>query len=493
MAKERDYNIHVKTPGIEQSRAQLEQLKDTVQGLTNKVDEGNKKQADGYTNAEAKGASFFGKLTGWAMSYLGISTAINAVTKAIEANSRAMEENARIIESQQQSLLRLQFLGDYYKERPELRKEVAAYAEMGRRQPEEVADAMYSLRSKASKLTETQQRDILVQALETGRTDPAMPLNTLIDMYTLYSKLTGATDANRTQNVLQRTIEQAGGTGADVANYMPQFLPLGLSGGLTGAESAGLWAYATTQTASPAIATTGLRATFMGLQGKGSPEGQKLLTKLGIDPAMPFRQKIQILAKQYASGQLSLADAEQIAGREGASIMLSLAQNPAAMEATIGSVVAADTGNMDITRDMITGLMGTDEIARMEENIRLLNVSEKNLKAQDVDSLKSKQLRDAMKYALRKKGAPEWFISYSDWLSGNIAGTGVNYDTFASMYGVNNESLSTLQQAGELPKEMILPQDPNNSTVINNHIVNQNVIYSRPIPASKPRVSPGEL
>jgi hypothetical protein len=482
MSKDREYNIHVVAKEVEKTRQNLDTLAVAVNNLTDKIDASNKKQADGYTKAEAKGESLFGKLAKWAMGYVGVQTAISAVTKAIEINSRAMEENAAIIERQQQSLLRLQFLGDYYKERPELRKEVAGYAEMGRRSPEEVAGAMYNLRSKAGKLSETQQRDILTQALETGRTDPSMPLDTLVDMYSLYSKLTGATDANRTQNVLQRTIEQAGGTGADVANYMPQFLPIGLSGGLSGAESAGLWAYATTQTASPAIATTGLRATFMGLQGKGSPEGQKRLAELGIDPAMPFRTKIQILAKHYAAGKLSLADAEQIAGREGASIMLSLAQNPAAMEATIGSVVAADTGSMDITKDMITGLMGSDDVAKTEENNRLLKVATENQKAQDVEAVKIKEAIQANEYRNRKLGSGEVGIAVSQGIIKTAAAI-LPSETFLDVFGPGDpNTMEDLQGKGLYPKDMII-----------NNVTNQNIVYNRQIPAAKPRVSPGDV
>lgn len=450
MSKEKDFNIHVKVPGVEKAKTDLDGVAAASQKLTNTIDEGSKKQADGFQRAEAKSDSYFGKFAKWAMGAVGVAKVIGEITKAIQMQTAALEENARVAESQQNSLLRLQFLGEFYKEKPELRQEVAAYAEYGRRPFEQVAGAYYNLRSKAGNLSKDQQSSIMKEALEMGRTDPAMELNTLVDMFSLYAKLTGEQDMNKVQNVLQKTVEQAGGTGADVANYMPQFLPIGLSGGLSGAQSAGLWSYVTTQTASPSRATTGLTATFMGLQGKGSPESAKLLKQYGISDSMDFTGKINTLSAAYRSGKFDLAAAEQIAGREGASILLSLLQNPEAMNQTIGNVVGADRGDIDITGSMINDLMGSDPTARSEENIRLLNIAIANQKATDPEALKYKETQLRNELILRKTGVSEYDISLQKGLTGFLYGAGYGgmVDTI-QQFGPTVEN--SMKQKGILP------------------------------------------
>jgi len=304
-----------------------------------------------------------------------------------------------------------------------------------------------------------------------GRTDPAQPLGNLINMFTLYAKLTGSTDMNRVQNVLQKTIEQAGGTGADVANYMPQFLPIGLAGGMSGAEAAGLWAYATTQTASPAEATTGLRATFMGLQGKGTPEAARLLKQFGVSGDMPFGQKIQVLSEAYRTGGLDLAAAERIVGREGASIFLSMLQNPAAMTGTIGSITGADRGDVDLTGGMIQGLLGSDPVARSEENIRLLRVSIANQRARDLNALKIQEIRLRQEYIARQRGVTEAGISVADEILNKAGAVGVSPDTMESLVGYDAVREQQFRDAGILPKEYNsrlsvtgIPNDNVNST-----------------------------
>lgn len=483
-----DINIPVNLPGAKEAETDLQKLTAAIKELT----EQTKKSAQANTAMDATTDASRSKTDGlvasiakWTMGLLGIQRVINEVTRAIQLQSQALEENARIAESQQKKLLSLQAMGSFYQERPELRSEVQALSEYGRRPFEEVAGAYYNLRSNAGNLSAAQQSDIMREALQMGRTDPSMPLDTLVNMFTLYAKQTGLTDMNRVQNVLTKTIEAAGGTGADVANYMPQFLPIGISGGLSGAEAAGLWSYVTTQTASPAIATTGLRATFMGLQGKGTPESAKLLAKYGITEGMSFTQKIQTLAAAYQSGTLDLAAAEQIAGREGASIMLSMLRNPAAMMSTMAAVTGADRGDIDLIGQAIEGLMGTDPVARSEENIRLLNIAIANQKANDPDALKAKELKLKSELIARKSGAGEYGIwaqkKAIDFLVNMPLGSS-ELAEYVQRFAMGDERMNA--------NNLLLPKDYNvGPTIINNNNVNYYRVPSEP----GPRVTPESI
>jgi hypothetical protein len=423
MAKE--VNIPIKAEGAEQAKAKVDALGKSFEGLGVSVEQAGRKGADGLrgfsgeTEKTHSGLSkMMGSLTSWIAGIVSFTTAIRLFTSYITANRDALKEHADVAEKQQQRLSRLQYLGGFFQENPELRREVAAYAEAGGRPFEEVAGAWYNLRSKSGTLSSQQQKAILSEALELGRTDTAMPLEVLVDVFSLYAKKTGERDANRIQNVIQQTITEAGGGGADVAQYMPQFLPIGMAGGLSGAEAAGLWSYVTTQTASPSVATTGLRSVFMGLQGRGTPEGQKRLAGLGISPGMDFMTKINALS----GAGLSLADAEQIAGREGADILLSLVRDPAAMRRTVESVVSADRPDVDITRGYIDQLTGQDDFARLEENIRQKKIAIENQKGSNLRSLQWRDYLLETERRMRDAGKPEWDIKarlwFEDWFMG---------------------------------------------------------------------------
>lgn len=473
----KDVNIPIKAEGAEQATDKIDRLTGAIEKMTQKIDGQAGKARSNATAMEG----LTGRLGSLLAQYVSVTAAIGLATKAIQEQTQAMRENAAIAERQQNSLLRLQFLGDLFAEHPELRKEVGAMAEFGRRPFEQVAGAWYNLRSKSAGMSDAQQMGILREALEMGRTDPSLPLDTLVDMFSLYAKQSGVADANRIQNVLQQTITDAGGSGADVARYMPQFLSVGMSGGLSAAQSAGLWAYATTQTADASIATTGLRATFMGLQGKGSPEGQKRLAAMGVTPEMDFFEKMNILS----GAGLSLADAEQIAGREGAPLFLSLLKNQAAMMRTLGTVTGADRGDIDLTRTKIDQLFGSDAVAKWEEDQRLMNIRLANLRAGDAKSMRLQQIKREHELRLRGEGASEYRIGFELGTIESLAGAGLSPEhalTVGSSLINEDWKMNLFGAAGPLYR---ISQEWNNAPVIVN---NNNTILNRSEGQASPRV-----
>ena len=386
---------------------------------------------DKLSTSTKKSEGAFGKFAGsiksWATGIFGITAIIAAVTAAIRAQIQAMKEHAQIAAEQQKKLLELQFLGDLWKERPELRKEIAAQAEYGRRPFIEVVGARYNLLSKAARLSDEQRAAIMHESLELGRMYPSAPLATLVDMFSLYTKQTGAVDINRVQNILLQTITEAGGGMADVAKYMPQFLPIGLAGGLTGPQTAGLWAHVTTQLAEPSIATTGLKAAFFGLQA-GTPEAQEMMQQLGITPDMDFFKKIQIISAEQRAGRFGLPEARRLAGLEGSAVLLSMLKDVPAMMQTIGNVVGAAEGERDITKTAIEGLMSTDEIARLEDRGRQLDVRLRNIKGSDTRAHKWDVYLKEYEMYMREADYSEAYIKTAlgiERLAGVIAPGGV--------------------------------------------------------------------
>jgi hypothetical protein len=396
---DKDVNIHVRALEAEEAKRKIEGVAQSTEQMGDKTEEAGKKGARGM----AAGAE---KLAAYAAGAVSATAVLGLLTGAIRANSAAMTENAEIAEGQQQRLLRLQFLGDFLKEHPEARQEIAAYAEYGRRSPAEVSDAWYNLRSKGGFLDDTAQRGVLMEALELGRTDIDVSLDTMVDMFVLYMKKTGERDANKAQNVIKQTITEAGGGAQDVANQMTKFLPLGIAGKMTGAQAAGLWAYATTELGNPAEATTALSNVYEGLEGAWTPDRQKMLERLGVRRDMPFMGKLEALSKQ----DLTVEQLGTIAGA-GGPMLASMTKNIGDLKRAMAAVEAADRADIDLTRQQIEEVFGSDEIARIEEDNRRLRVEIENLRAGDVEALRWSNKELVREVAMRRRGDAPYTIA----------------------------------------------------------------------------------
>lgn len=435
----KDVNIHVKTPGARDGKRQLDDVAKSAAGVGDKTRQagaqaasGSEKGAKGIDGlsqsaSSARGvfAKFFSSITSWAAGLVGITAIIGAVTKAIRINKQTLEEHAEIAERQQKKLLALQGMGTFFEEHPEARKEVAAFAEFGRRPFEEVAQAWYALESKGAGLTKKQKRGIMTEALELGRLEPESSLESIIEVFSLYAKETRQKDINLVQNILRSTLSQAGANLSELAQQFTKFLPVGVGGGLTGAETAGIWAYATTRTGAPEQATTGLRNIFASLRGKGTPESMELLGQLGITPDMGFFQQLAGLAMQKRAGRFGVPEAEIIAGKENFSLLLSMLTDPQAMMETIRSVTSKARPGIDITRAKLDEIMGIDEVARIEEEVRRKNIQIENIKATDINALKWKLRKREAEITAREAGDSELSIAYDQAMAGLVSGMGL--------------------------------------------------------------------
>jgi len=417
MAK--DINIHLKTKGAEQTQQKLSGVGKAAQQVGDSAQQGGRKGADGMDklsrsagSAQGRFSRFTSGLSSWAAGLFGITATIAVVTRAIQVQGEALKEHARIAAEQQKKLLALQAMGTFFEEHPEARKEVAAYAEFGRRPIPEVTEAWYALESKGAGLTEEQKVGIMREALELGRMEPEADLKGIIEVFSLYAKETGEQNINLIQNVLRTTLSKAGAELSELSQYLPQFQSLGIAAGLTGEEAAGLWAYATTRTGKPETATVGLRNIFMALQGKGTPESQELLPQLGITPEMGFYEQISQLAAARQAGKLGVPEAETIAMKESAALLLSMLTDTQAMMRTIGEVSAAARPDIDIVADRLEQIMGEDEVAFLEEEKRRLDVVISGMKGRDVKALRWDVALKEYERQMREAKVPETWIAW---------------------------------------------------------------------------------
>lgn len=436
MAK--DINIHIKTKGAQQTKQQLDDIGKSAKNTGDSASRGGRKGAEGMgrlSGAVAKTKGRFSKLkssmASWVAGMVGVTAIIAAITQAIRVQGQAIKEHAQIAAEQQKKLLALQTMGDIFEKRPELRKEIAAYAESGRRSVLEVTDALYSLESKGAGLTEKQKRGIMQEALELGRMEPEADLKSIVDVFSIYAKETRQKDINQIQNVIRQTLSQAGAELGQMGQYLPQFLPLGISGGLTGAETAGLWAFATTRAPSPEKATTGIRNIFMALQGKGTPESQKLLQQFDITPEMNIFEQLTALSAAQKAGKFGLPEAEIVAMKENAALLMSMLVEPKAMMETVRQVTRVARPDIDIVQDKLRQIMSQDEVARLEEEHRRLDVVIRIIKGQDVKALEWDVVLKEYEKQMREEDVSEFFIKYRLWVQRFTAGIGAESDVLS--------------------------------------------------------------
>ena len=415
MAKE--VNIHLKTKGAAQTKQQLESVGQSAKKTGNSANQGGKTGAEGIdkmSDAAAKGPGRFARLSSsiksWVFGLVGISAVIAGITSAIRAQKQALEEHGRIAAEQQKKMLALMGMGTFFEDHPQARKKVAAYAEFGRRPFEEVAGAWYTLESKGAGLTEKQKEGIMKESLELGRMEPEADLKGIVEMFSLYAKESGEKDINKIQNVLRETMTKAGAELSEIAQYLPEFLSLGIAGGLPAEEVAGLWAYATTRTKEPSKATVGIRNVFAALQGKGTPESQEIMQQMGITPEMDFYEQIEKLSAAQREGKFGVPEAESIAGRENIAVLLSMLTNPQAMMQSVREVSSKARGDIDIVRDKLEKIMGTDEVAHMEEEGRRLGIAIQNIKGVDIKALGWNIALKKREEQMREAGTAEAWI-----------------------------------------------------------------------------------
>ena len=429
MAK--DINIHVKTPGAAQAKQQLdgvgkasEHLRDSCGRFTKQGAEGMNGFGQSVTSTESRFSKLTSSIKSWVTGIVGIAVIIRGITSAIRAQSEAIKEHAQIAAEQQKKLLALQAMGVFFEEHPEVRKEVAAYAEFGRRPFEEIAAAWYGLESKGAGLTKEQKVGIMREALELGRMEPEADLKSIVDVFSIYAKEARQKDINQVQNIIRQTLSQAGAELSQMGQYLPRFLALGIAGGLTGAETAGLWAFATTRAPTPESATVGIRNIFAALQGKGTPESQKLLQGLGITPEMNIFQQLSALSAAQGVGRFGVPEAETIAGRENIAVLLSMLTEPTAMMETVRQVTRVARPDIDITGEKLKQIMGTDKFARLEERRRQLDVIIQNIKGQDIRALEWDVYLKDYERQMREAGVSEYIIQWQLKKYGIAAGFG---------------------------------------------------------------------
>ena len=250
----------------------------------------------------------------------GLMKAWQAYTADIQANSEAMKENAKV--SQQLAEQRLDLAALRGVESPEDIKKLDALASFSGRSQGEVARANTVVTSRFGDLSKEAQNQLMMEIAAMGRTTST----SLVDLADPFSTLIREGMSPReASNVLQQAIIDAGepdpsrlgqqiGRIAGVAKE---------AGGLSPAQAAGLAAGSTQLNLMNETAATGFRNIILAIRGKGTPQGNAVMSRLKLDRS-DVLGSLQAMGEAAQRGDINAADMEAIAGRENIAVLAAL-------------------------------------------------------------------------------------------------------------------------------------------------------------------------
>lgn len=353
----------------------------------------------GWSMLTAAKTRMIGAMTGVVAGLVGasgVSAALRTVEQDLERTTQKSREFA-------EASLNLQYLNESFN--PQERAFVGQAAIAAGRQPVEMIRAFAGLKSRFPGESQENVQALMMEVAQTARTTDA-PLSDLTNSFATIYQFTG--NAQQSQNILRESIIQAGSDNpAVLAPLMARFMGIGQAVGLQPGQSAGAVAAATGLGLSPEVSVTGLTNVALALQGKGTPEGAKILRKLGIKQGDDLFGTLEKLSGAgLKTGQL-----ESIFGREGLPVasQLSDANQLADFLAKVAKVQEASTTSRDLTGEAIADQEAADPLTAANQRIKELEARIAMQQNQDVEALRFDQLRKEQETILRSQGAgPVW-------------------------------------------------------------------------------------
>jgi len=374
--------------------------------------------AQGYQSALAAAQGLVGGLIG-----------VGGLMAALQAIRAEMEENVKAAREFAEASLNLQFMSDQFK--PQEREFIGQAAEFSGRQPVEVAGAMADLKSRFPNLSDEQTQKLFMEVGETARTTPA-PLSALVQAFSTIRQY--ESDPQKVQNILRASITQSGVSDpAQLSPLMAKFMGLGQQLNLSAGQSAGAVAAATGLGLAPEESITGLRNIALSLQGKGTPDGAKVLKRLKIDRTN-FLHALDQLAEANNAGLLKTKDIEDIGGRESVAVLSSLLDKErlADFQAKIKSVADAQQSPRDLTAEAIKQQFESDPLQETNFKLKRAEAEASTQKAGDVESMRTSLARQIIENRMRRDEIPPYLEKEKLWFFDAYTGFGGSPEDAAS-------------------------------------------------------------
>ena len=345
----------IRVTGADQAERDVRGVADATEDVGEATEQtGGKARA-----AEGPVSELGAELRNMALAHVGIEK----LTQAFQVLKQDLIETAEAAKGFAESFRDLQFLSEEFD--PRTRKFVGAAAAVAGRGMQETAEAFAEFKSKLPELDQTTQMQAFLEVAELGRTT-AGPLTGLVAAYASIANVTGERDPQKTQNIIAKLKELAPETDvAAIGESIAEPLAAGQAAGLTTAETLGLTEVIAKKVADQRKGATAARSFILALGGRGTPEGQKVLKRVGAEPGADVLETLDLLSQAYAAGEVSTADVEALFGREVVAGGLAAITGADLVRDFTAQIQAAAAGGRDITTEMVNKQLAADEITRL--------------------------------------------------------------------------------------------------------------------------------
>lgn len=328
------------------------------------VDTANLGKNTEEAGGKAQGAAglfgeFSGELASLATGYIGVQK----IAEAFQLLKQDLIETSEAAKEFAKSFRDLQFLSSEFN--PRERAFVASSAAVAGRGMSETSQAFAQFKSKLPELSRQEQTQAFLEVAELGRTTDA-PLESLVTAYSAIANVTGERDAGKIQNIIAKIKELAPETDLSaIGESIADPLAAGQAAGMSLAETLGLTEVIAKGVADQRKGATQARTFILSLAGKGTPEGEKTLERLGVKRGDGMMEALSALKGANDRGELSVEDVEGLFGREATAGGLAAITGVDQVRDFTAQFEEAASGKRDITSEMINKQLAGDETTRL--------------------------------------------------------------------------------------------------------------------------------
>ncbi|MEM9881414.1 MAG: hypothetical protein AAF800_00670 [Planctomycetota bacterium] len=331
----------------------------------------------------------------------GINKLMEAYGARVDAANRYLEENIRLTREAAQARLNLAALSGA--ETPEDVAFLGQVARFAARDEGDVARLQAQFTSQFPQASEDDIRALVIETAAFSQGNDAALSEVAPGIAAIYRQ-TG--NARTAANLLLKGVEQAGEVDPGrFADALSKFLTVsGTIGGLDPGEGVGYFAGGTGIGLSADETVTALTASIYALVGEGTPAGQEIRDREGIDNT-DYRLALSQFAEAAAAGRISRAEIGTFGGDSAAPLLAALAdpQQFAAFEAKAHEVDAAEELPGRLSTDVNRGIFDSSRLQELNLLIGQFEEGERAVRRRDERALEAEAARQALGEVLAER------------------------------------------------------------------------------------------
>lgn len=258
-------------------------------------------------------------LAGIFLGAFGLNAIFDQFSKRIQNARQELQKYIDTTKAFSKAQLELTYLNMV--DDPKERQFVVEQSAISGRSAIEGFEAYAALKSKNANATQAELFEVF-RGISSKATQTSAPLTTLVEANDALRK--GGLGVLASQNVAEQAAIEAGEVNpATLAPLLARIIPLAGVAGLTPGQAAGVAAAGTTLGGNSNVDITALATIIRRISGKGTPEGRKILERVGAGSGNFFDQLDAITAARQ-QGLISDQELESVVGAEALSQILTI-------------------------------------------------------------------------------------------------------------------------------------------------------------------------